>query len=130
MWAEACDLMVQADRLQRHFFRPAVSNATPVAWEPPADVYEDEREIVVIIAMPGVAAERIQIVSEPGVLVVRGTRPLPLVGPGHAVHRLEIPHGQFERRISLPPERMELGIPESLNGCLILRLRKLDWISR
>ena len=130
MWAEACDSMVQADRLQRHFFRPTVSNSTPVAWEPPADVYEDEREIVVIIAMPGVAAERMQILSEPGVLVVRGTRPLPLVGHAHAVRRLEIPHGQFERRISLPPERMELGTPESLNGCLVLRLRKLDWTAR
>jgi HSP20 family molecular chaperone IbpA len=101
-----------------------------VAWEPPADVYEDEREIVVIIAMPGVTAERIQILSEPGALIVRGTRPLPLVGPGHAVRRLEIPHGHFERRLSLPPERMELGAPETLNGCLILRLRKLGWTSR
>jgi HSP20 family molecular chaperone IbpA len=61
MWAQACDLMVQVDR------------------EPPADVYEDEREIVVIIAMPGVAAERVQILSEPGVLVLRGTRPLPMM---------------------------------------------------
>ena len=122
--------MVQADRLQRHFFRPTVSNAAPVAWEPPADVYEDDREIVIVIAMPGVSAERIQVLSEPGALVVRGTRPLPLVGPGHAVRRLEIPHGRFERRISLPPERMELGTPESLNGCLILRLRKLDWTAR
>ena len=130
MWAEACELTSQAERLQHLFFRPASSHAAPVAWEPPADVYEDEREIVVIIAMPGVTAERIQVLSEPGALVVRGTRPLPLVGPGHAVRRLEIPHGQFERRISLPPERMELGIPESLNGCLILRLRKLDWTSR
>jgi HSP20 family molecular chaperone IbpA len=130
MWAEACDLMVQADRLQRHFFRPTASDATSVAWEPPADVYESEREIVVIIAMPGVSSERMQILSEPGVLVVRGTRPLPLVGPGHAVRRLEIPHGQFERRISLPPDRMELGTPESSNGCLILRLRKLDRASR
>ena len=130
MWAEACELRSQAERLQRLFFRPAASHAAPVAWEPPADVYEDEREIVVIIAMPGVTAERIQVLSEPGVLVVRGTRPLPLVGPGHAVRRLEIPHGQFERRISLPPERMELGTPESLNGCLVLRLRKLDWTAR
>ena len=130
MWAEACELMDQAGRLQRQFFRPTASNAAPVAWEPPADVYEDEREIVVVIAMPGVTAERIQILSEPGALVVRGSRPLPLVGPGHAVRRLEIPHGHFERRISLPPERMELGTPESLNGCLILRLRKLGGTSR
>ena len=130
MWAEACALMGQAERLQREFFRPSASHAAVAAWEPPADVYEDEREIVVVIAMPGVAAERMQILSEPGVLIVRGSRPLPLVGPGHSVRRLEIPHGHFERRISLPAGRMELGAPESLDGCLILRLHKLAWTQR
>ena len=124
MWAQACDLAGQAERLQRHFFRPTASRNMPAAWEPPADVFEDECEIVVVIAMPGVTAERMQILSEPGVLIVRGARPLPLVGPGHSVRRLEIPHGTFERRILLPAGRLELDPPELLDGCLILRLIK------
>ncbi len=128
MWAEACELIDQAERLQRQFFRPTLSHAAPVAWEPPADVYEDESEIVVVLAMPGVTEERMQIFGEPGALVVRGFRPLPLVGPGHSVRRLEIPHGNFERRIALPPGRMELGTPELLHGCLILRLRKISMV--
>jgi len=126
MWAQACDLALQAERLQRQFFRPAPSRSMPVAWEPPADVFEDEHEIVVMIAMPGVTAERMQIVSEPGVLIVRGSRPLPLVGPGHVVRQLEIPHGRFERRILLPAGRLQLDPPELLDGCLILRLIKLQ----
>lgn len=130
MWAEACARLGQAERLQREFFRPSPSHAAAAAWEPPADVFEDEREIVVVIAMPGVTAERMQILSEPGVLIVRGYRPLPLVGPGHSMRRIEIPHGHFERRISLPAGRMELGAPESLDGCLVLRLRKLARIER
>jgi hypothetical protein len=51
--------------------------------------------------MPGVNAERIEVVGEPGAIVVRGTRPVPLV-PGLSVRRLEIPYGIFERRIRLP----------------------------
>ena len=125
MWAEACELIDQAERLQRQFFRPSTSQAAPAAWEPPADVYENEREVVIVIAMPGVTEERMLIISEPGVLVVRGSRPLPLAGRGHTVRRLEIPHGDFERRITLPPGRMELGSPELLHGCLIVRLRKI-----
>ena len=125
MWAQACDLAVQAERLQRQFFRPTPSSSMPVAWEPPADVFEDAREIVVVIAMPGVTAERMQIVSEPGILIVRGSRPLPLVGPGHSVRQLEIPHGTFERRILLPAGRLQLDPPELLDGCLILRLLKI-----
>jgi len=124
MWTRACDLAEQAERLQRQFFRPTASRGMPVGWEPPADVFEDECEIVVVIAMPGVTAERMQIVSEPGVLIVRGTRPRPLLGPGHSVRRLEIPHGTFERRILLPAGRLELDPPELLDGCLVLRLIK------
>jgi HSP20 family protein len=130
MWAEACELVAQAERLQRQFFLPTAAPTAPAAWEPPADVYEDAREIVVVIAMPGVSEERMQIISESGVLIVRGSRPLPLVGPGHALRRLEIPHGNFERRIPLPPGRMELGPPEVQHGCLILRLRKLTLVQR
>jgi HSP20 family protein len=130
MWAEACALIDQAERLQRQFFLPTTSQAAPAAWEPPADVYEDEAEMVVVIAMPGVTEARMEIFSEPGVIIVRGSRPLPMVGPGHSVRRLEIPHGRFERRIVLPPGPMELEPAELQNGCLILRLRKLSMVPR
>jgi hypothetical protein len=40
-------------------------------WEPPVDVFEDEGEIVIVVAMPGVAAERVQVTQESGTLVVR-----------------------------------------------------------
>lgn len=123
MWAQACELADQAERLHRQFFRPAAVQAQ-VVWEPPVDLFEDEREIVLLVAMPGVSADRIQVVGEPGAIVVRGTRPLPLV-PGLSVRRLEIPYGIFERRIPLPSRGLELEPPEVQQGCLILRLRKV-----
>ena len=125
MWAQACDLIEQAERLQRQFFRLTASQPALAAWEPPVDVFEDEREIVIVVAMPGVTADRMQVSSEPGMLVVRGVRPLPLTGSGHVVRQLEIPYGAFERRIALPPGRFEPGAPELIQGCLILRIRKL-----
>jgi HSP20 family molecular chaperone IbpA len=125
MWAQACDLIEQAERLHRQFFRPAAASRVQVVWEPPVDVFEDEREIVVVVAMPGVNADRMQVIGEPGVITVRGVRPLPLVGPGHSVRQLEIPYGVFERRIPLPARGLELDPPEMVQGCLILRLRKL-----
>ena len=125
MWAQACELMDQAERLHRQFFRPAAVQQAQVVWEPPVDLFENEREIVVLVAMPGVPAERIQVVTEPGAIVVRGTRPVPLV-PGLSVRRLEIPYGLFERRILLPSRGLELEPPEVEHGCLILRLRKVE----
>ncbi len=122
MWAQACDLIEEAERLHRRFFRLSASERTLALWEPPVDVFEDERELVIVVAMPGVPAERVQVSHEPGVLVVRGQRPLPFAA--HAVRQLEIPYGAFERRIPLPHGLLEVGPPELTHGCLVLRLRK------
>ena len=123
MWAEAAELLGQAERLQRQVFRLDV--AAPAAWEPPVDVFADERELVIVVAMPGVPAERVQVLQEDGVLVVRGTRALPLGHTGLRVRQLEIPYGAFERRLVLPPGRFELPAPQLADGCLTLRLRRL-----
>lgn len=125
MWAQACDLIDQAERLHRQFFRPTATARAFAVWEPPIDVFEDAREVVIAVAMPGVPGDRVQVIFEPGVVVVRGERPVPLRRAGYAVHQLEIPYGEFERRITLPPGRFEAGAPELVHGCLVLSLRKL-----
>ncbi|HEY2560977.1 MAG TPA: Hsp20 family protein [Caldimonas sp.] len=123
MWSQACELIAEAERLHRQFFRLAAVADSP-AWEPPIDVLEDEREVVVVVAMPGIDGERVQVAHEAGALVVRGFRPLPFQGGRFRIRQLEIPYGTFERRIALPPGRFEVGRPEIVKGCLMLRLRK------
>jgi HSP20 family molecular chaperone IbpA len=130
MWAQACELLEEADRMHRQFFRLAASERTQAVWEPPADMFEDEREVVIVIALPGVPAERVAVTTEAGELVVRAERQLPLAGARCAVRRLEIPYGFFERRIRLPAARLDAGTRELTDGCLILRLRKIDWANR
>ena len=125
MWAEACDLIDEAERLHRRFFQLGGSRRDVPTWEPPVDVFEDEREVLLVVAMPGISADRVQVITEPGALVVRGVRPIPLAGSRHRVRQLEIPYGAFERRIPLPPGPLEVGAPELAQGCLYLRLRKL-----
>jgi HSP20 family protein len=125
MWAHACDLILQAERMQRQFFRLGSSPRPQATWEPPADVFEDEREVVIVVALPGVVAERVELTTEPGALWIRAERAVPFTGSRHAVRRLEIPYGHFERRIPLPEGRLEAGSRELSHGCLVLRLRKL-----
>ena len=124
MWAHACDLLEQADRMHRQFFRLASSQHAQATWEPPVDVFESEREVIIVVAMPGVVAEDVQVTREPDELVVRAERPLPFAGSRLAVRQLEIPYGHFERRIPLPEGRLEVGARELTHGCLILRLHK------
>jgi len=126
MWAEACQLLDQADRMHRQFFRLAASARSRAVWEPPVDVFEDEREVVIVVALPGVAEQGVELSLEAGVLIVRAERHIPAAGARGAVRRLEIPYGHFERRIPLANLRLEAGTREFSDGCLILRLRKAE----
>jgi HSP20 family protein len=126
MWSEACELLDQADRMHRQFFRLAASARARAVWEPPVDIFEDESEIVIVMALPGVARDGVQISLESGVLVVRAERRIPFSGERCAVRRLEIPHGYFERRIALSNLQLETATKEFNDGCLILRLRKAN----
>ena len=125
MWAHACELMAQAERMQQQFFHLTTSALTQTSWQPPVDIFEDEREVVIVIAMPGVPAESVEIISEPGLLIVRGERRLPFAKARHAIRQLEIPYGSFERRIPLTGVRVESGAHQLVDGCVVLRLLKL-----
>jgi HSP20 family protein len=129
MWIHACDVIVKAERLHRQFFQPSASPRALATWEPPVDVLEDEHEIVIVVAMPGVAPESVQVTHEAGALIVRGVRPLSPAGSRHRIRQLEIPYGAFERRIPLAQCRLEIGSPALAQGCLMLRLRKIDGAS-
>jgi len=126
MWAQAVDFIEQAERMHRQFFRLASSQRDQALWEPPADVFEDEHEMVIVVALPGVAAERVEIEAQPGAIVVRAERPLPFAGTRRAVRQLEIPYGWFERRVALPPGRFEIASRDLTHGCLVLRLAKIE----
>ena len=123
MWAEACDLIDQAERLHRRFFH--LNARSRVAWEPPVDMFEGDGEVVIVVAMPGVTSDRVQVSHEQAALVVRGERPLPFARQSLAVRQLEIPYGAFERRIPLPAGRFEAAAPELTQGCLLIRLRRI-----
>src|SRR2546430_16506849 len=66
MWSQACELIEQAERMHRQFFRLLPSERTQAVWEPPVDVFEDEREVTIIIALPGVPAGCIEVNDEAG----------------------------------------------------------------
>lgn len=125
MWAEACELLDQAERLHRRFFRLDFPRGARVAWEPPVDVFEDERELVIVAALPGVAPRNADAAIEGRTLVIRAERRVPLEDRDYSIQRLEIPYGYFERRLILPAIPLELGSKEWADGCLVLTVRKL-----
>src|SRR5690349_3652380 len=116
MWAHACELMDQADRMHRQFFQLALSEQARSVWEPPVDVFEDDREIFVVIALPGVTADSVETILEDRTLVVRANRHMPFANCPGVVRRLEIPYGRFERRIELPDMPLAAATREIKDG--------------
>lgn len=39
MWAQACDLVEQAERMHRQFFQLSGAGASRAVWQPPVDVF-------------------------------------------------------------------------------------------
>jgi HSP20 family protein len=124
MWAEACAMIERAEQMHRQFFQPGSAAAPTASWEPPIDVFESEHDLLIVVALPGVDTQDIEISSEGAVLRVAGVRRLPAAARGTDIVRLEIPQGRFERRIRLPAARWELSRSSLVNGCLLLNLTK------
>jgi HSP20 family protein len=123
MWSEACEMLARAERLNRQAFRLRSSLRAP-AWEPPADVLETAREILVIVALPGVNTDAVEVLIDEGELVVVGVRTPPAALRDAMIHRLELPQGRFERRLELPPGRYGSVRRSAVDGCLVISLEK------
>ncbi|MET1045082.1 MAG: Hsp20/alpha crystallin family protein [Hyphomicrobium sp.] len=124
MLSEAVETLARAERMHRQFFRLQSSGATnEPCWEPPIDVLETDREILVFVALPGVDPDNVTASIENGVLVVAGRRVLPPELRDAVIHRLELPQGHFERRLQLPAGRYAVR-QFVQNGCLVFSLTK------
>jgi HSP20 family protein len=125
MLSEAIDSLARAERLRQQFFSLQPSaDPQESSWEPPIDVLETEREILILVALPGVDPGEVEAVIDNGILIVSGRRVLPVELRNARIHRLELPQGRFERRILLPKGRYAVS-RFAVNGCIVLRLSKL-----
>jgi HSP20 family molecular chaperone IbpA len=126
MWSEAFAMLARVDRLHREFFRPTGSAVRQPAWEPPIDVLETPREVLIFVALPGVDAGQVEAAMDGADLVIAGTRLLPHELRTAVIHRLELPQGRFERRVRLPAGRYRNVRRSAANGCLLITLDKAE----
>lgn len=124
MWSEACEMLARAERLHQQLFDLHPISSRQPAWRPPVDILETDDEVLVFVALPGVDPEKVQAVIQDGDLIVAGVRVLPEAFRTAAIHRLELPQGRFERRVSLPEGQYQAIRWSSSQGCLLFRLKK------
>ncbi|EFH10544.1 Hsp20/alpha crystallin family protein [Pseudoroseomonas cervicalis] len=100
---------------------PEAARNTPV-WRPLADIQQTREGIVLMLEMPGVAPEDVDITLERRVLTIRGRGRQPEPEALRAVHR-EYEPGDYERAFTLSEDFDESRIEATVkDGVLTLRL--------
>ena len=124
MWDEALQALERAERRHRHFYGLTGARSARPVWEPPADVFETDEHVHVLIALPGVATDAVTVEVVATGLIVSAERTPPADFSCMRVRRLEIPYGRFERHIELTSGQYVLKDRRMVDGCLELRLAK------
>ncbi len=107
-------------RLAEGLDRPRSRLALETAGGPALDVFADEQGLTLVVALPGLAADQVELSLEEDRLVLSGsTSEAPA---GRALHR-ERPAGRFSRTVHLP-HRVEAGEVEARfeRGLLVVKL--------
>lgn len=94
-------------------------------WEPPLDLVETRREIIVFVALPGVDPDKVEVEARNGALVLRGEGSRSHVPEGARVRRMELPSGPFARSVSIPEGEYQVT-RQTIRGCVLLRLVRSD----
>ncbi len=131
-WDPLRDLVVLQDRMNRLFEDATQQRSTGeeegeqeierADWSPAADVYNREHEYVIMIDLPGIEREALELSLDDNRLLVRGTRSV----EQDAAQRLERKHGRFLRRFGPLPPTVDQGAisAEYKDGVLSVRLPK------
>ena len=132
IWQRANALLRQAERIQRNFVQIAVTSQYRVSqgrsssWEPPINVVESDDVLWVILAIPGVRQDHVQVGLRDNYLIVSGDRPLPDCCTEGELKIWEVPLGRFERHIGPIGAGYSLAVEKTSlqDGLLVIQLRK------
>lgn len=106
--------------------RTGPSHSAP-NWRPPVNAYRCSDQFIIFVDLAGVPPESIEVITDPGRVVIRGRRPAPepvcLRSEPAQLLALEIDQGPFERVLDLPQPIDPHGITTEYNeGMLQIRL--------
>ncbi len=94
------------EKLFEEFFFMAKSHdfASSPPWQPPTDVYETEKNIIIKMSVSGLRPEDISILFSDQILTVSGKRGDDSAHQKVCFYQVEIRYGYFERKIKIPKQ--------------------------
>ncbi len=126
-------LQSQLNSIFNEFVRPAIvsdeagqaEGRSSGSFVPPVDVYEDEKQIVLKLEVPGVRLEDLDIRLENQRLTVKGERRFETGEKAENFHRIERRFGSFARSFTLPQTVDMEGVTAAYDaGVLTISLTK------
>ncbi len=101
------------------------TSSTP--WQPPTDVYETGKEIIVKIAASGLKPEEISVLFSNHILTVSGKRGDNSAHQKVCFYQVEIRYGYFERKIKIPKHVDANNIQATYeNGFIVINIPKAE----
>jgi len=95
------------------------------AWKPDIDFLEDAEKFYVLVEVPGIPPDKIEVSSSERKLEIRGIRQPPSIHLGAYHHHVERHYGLFERKIMLPSSIDPVRVSTELkDGVLTIVLPK------
>lgn len=82
--------------------KPPVVRFSPKTWQPAIDVYETDKDVVVLVELAGLKEDEIEVVVHDNILIIKGERKDSKQGIKRTYSQMEILWGPFERDITLP----------------------------
>jgi HSP20 family protein len=117
------------EKLFEEFFfmtkSPDFASSTP--WQPPTDVYETGKEIIIKIAVSGLKPEDISVLFSDQILTVSGKRSDDSAHQKVCFYQVEIRYGYFERKIKIPKHVDANNIQATYeNGFIVINIPKAE----
>ena len=106
-WDPFTDL-VQVQKRMNQLFESALARTDFEAeqgfdsWTPVCDAYETTQGLEILLELPGMEQEQIELRMDADQLVVSGERQMERDHPAEQFHRVERSYGKFSRRFHLP----------------------------
>lgn len=91
----------ELDRLFEEVFNAAAGEPRAGEWQPLLDVVETAGEVAILVEVPGVAREDLEVAVEGRTVTVSGRKRTARPGGAVRFHRVEREEGRFERRVEL-----------------------------
>ena len=129
------DILSLQERMNRLFEESLLrgrelSTGPPAAWTPAVDVYETGEAFVMLVELPGVSEDDVEVTVEGDEVRLRGQRQLPGPRP-ESFERIERSYGPFARSFrfeqEVDPDRVTADFTD---GLLRLEVRKAHVASR